>query len=202
MADRTCPECGRTATRNGYPVRLTRGVCQGCLRRHSRCGTEDTLAPSKNAPRIPMSVVFTEKPCGECKTVKKIEEFSLDRKATDGRQGRCKSCFSARYRASFAADPSKYRARQLWCNFRITLEQYDKILADQGGVCAVCRREPPSARNFSVDHNHTCCPGKKSCGKCNRGLLCSNCNMGIGLFADDPVRLMRAINYLGGDGMT
>jgi hypothetical protein len=41
-----------------------------------------------------------------------------------------------------------------------------------------------------------CCPGKKSCGKCIRGLLCARCNSAIGLFDEDPVTLHAAVEYL------
>jgi hypothetical protein len=49
---------------------------------------------------------------------------------------------------------------------------------------------------LAVDHNHGCCPGEKSCGKCVRGLLCDNCNQAIGKFRDDPELLLKAAEYL------
>jgi hypothetical protein len=51
---------------------------------------------------------------------------------------------------------------------------------------------------LAVDHDHNCCPSKKTCGKCIRGLLCMDCNRGLGYFRDDTARLDRAISYLGG----
>lgn len=59
--------------------------------------------------------------------------------------------------------------------YGITVEQYERMLTDQGGVCAICTRKPGRVR-LSVDHDHTCCPGRGSCGKCVRGLLCKSCN--------------------------
>jgi hypothetical protein len=47
-----------------------------------------------------------------------------------------------------------------------------------------------------VDHDHACCPGAKSCGKCVRSLLCASCNKGIAMFADEPQRLDAAAAYL------
>lgn len=89
--------------------------------------------------------------------------------------------------------PEQHRRANLKRYFGITPEQYDEMLQRQGGVCAICgnpeqhryRGEP---RRLSVDH----CHGK---GKV-RGLLCSDCNMGLGQFKDDPVRLRAAIKYL------
>ena len=84
--------------------------------------------------------------------------------------------------------------------YGIEWEQYEKMLAEQGGVCAICQR-PPTGRGTSgqrlhVDHDHSCCPGNRSCGKCVRALLCTNCNRGIGYFQDNPALLRVAINYL------
>ncbi len=82
--------------------------------------------------------------------------------------------------------------------YGITQEQYDALLAKQGGACAICRRTNPSGRDLAVDHDHACCPGAKSCGKCVRSLLCSRCNIGIGQFLDDPPLLRAAAAYLEG----
>jgi hypothetical protein len=72
-------------------------------------------------------------------------------------------------------------------------------MAQQGGVCAICERPPDKAKRVKrlvVDHDHACCPGGKSCGKCVRGLLCEWCNRILGLALDDPGRLAAAIRYL------
>ncbi len=71
--------------------------------------------------------------------------------------------------------------------FNITLKKYDEILESQGGGCAICH-EPPGDRALSVDHSH-------ETGHI-RGLLCSECNRGLGTFKDDKYRLMGAILYL------
>lgn len=86
----------------------------------------------------------------------------------------------------------------LWYRYHITLEQFETLMEYQGGVCAICRK-PPSGRNkkLSIDHDHACCDGHKSCGKCIRGLLCSRCNAVLG-FLDDSADLFTAISlYLG-----
>ena len=50
-----------------------------------------------------------------------------------------------------------------------------------------------------VDHDHKCCPGKKSCGKCVRGILCINHNRIVAQLEHDWESTMYAINvYLGG----
>ena len=68
----------------------------------------------------------------------------------------------------------------------------------QKDSCAICgaKEQPPPQKRLSVDHDHSCCPGDKVCGKCIRGLLCSSCNLGLGMFADDPERLRTAADYV------
>jgi hypothetical protein len=79
--------------------------------------------------------------------------------------------------------PERHRAAVLKHRYGITPAQYDEMLARQGGVCGICKG-PPHGRSttvyFSVDHDHACCPGPRSCGKCVRGLLCLRCNNDVG----------------------
>ncbi|MER5501394.1 endonuclease domain-containing protein [Streptomyces sp. NPDC002561] len=82
-----------------------------------------------------------------------------------------------------------------WAKFRLSAAAYDDLLTSQDGRCAVCR-SLPGARALSVDHDHTCCPDKRSCGRCVRGLLCGRCNSGIGMFKDSPELLRTAIAYV------
>lgn len=59
-------------------------------------------------------------------------------------------------------------------------------------ACDICGVET----EVHVDHDHRCCPGKYSCGKCVGGFLCNNCNNGLGRFNDDPELLRAAAAYL------
>lgn len=67
------------------------------------------------------------------------------------------------------------------------------MLAAQNGGCAICGATEPGGRTryFPVDHCHTT--------GIVRGLLCTKCNRGLGLFNDDPERVARAVMYLKGD---
>jgi hypothetical protein len=76
------------------------------------------------------------------------------------------------------------------------IEQYEEILAAQGGVCALCRKTNADGRLLAVDHDHACCSGRKSCGKCARALLCTKCNTGLGAFGDDIALMALAIEYV------
>lgn len=82
----------------------------------------------------------------------------------------------------------------------MTLQQYDEMLASQGGGCAICgtteSRKGTKVIRFSVDHDRSCCPDDISCGKCVRGLLCGHCNVGIGHLRDSVDLLTSAVAYL------
>lgn len=79
--------------------------------------------------------------------------------------------------------------------YGLTVADYDALLADQGGGCAICGYSSPGS-HLHVDHDHGCCPGVGSCGKCVRGLLCRRCNQALGQFADSAELLDRASGYL------
>ncbi|MER7457654.1 endonuclease domain-containing protein [Micromonospora sp. NPDC126480] len=68
---------------------------------------------------------------------------------------------------------------------RITAVRYRELLRAQGGGCGVCGtsawRHPVGLVPLPVDHDHLCCSGRDSCGRCVRGLLCAGCNGFLGL---------------------
>ena len=81
-----------------------------------------------------------------------------------------------------------YRRDLLEKKFSMTLEDYDKMMEAQNGVCAICSQSCVSGRRLAVDHCHAT--------GLIRGLLCANCNRALGLFKDMPERLMKAAAYL------
>ena len=111
--------------------------------------------------------------------------------------GRCAVAERARQRRwrKTNATPAWRRSNGLKHKYGMTPEQYAELLAKQGGGCAICE-QPPVGRQLDVDHDHSCCPGIRSCGACVRGLLCSPCNRAVGYFRDNPALLRQAITYL------
>lgn len=99
---------------------------------------------------------------------------------------------AAAYRKAHPDKAASWNRKQ---KYGVRQEQYDALLAVQGGVCAICRR-PPEKLRLAVDHDHGCCSGQRSCGKCVRGLLCGPCNTAIGSLRDDPALLAAASKYL------
>ncbi|WP_405472623.1 endonuclease VII domain-containing protein [Paenarthrobacter ilicis] len=81
--------------------------------------------------------------------------------------------------------------------YGISLEEFEELLRSQGGRCAICPVEVVAdGRRLAIDHDHRCCPGTISCGKCIRGILCPNCNRGLGLFQEDLELVKAAAAYL------
>jgi hypothetical protein len=68
--------------------------------------------------------------------------------------------------------------------------EWHAMLAAQGGLCAICRTDTPGGRGerWHIDHDHAT--------NRVRGLLCHNCNVGIGNFQDSPELLEQAARYL------
>ena len=143
---------------------------------------------------------MTTKYCPGCKETKETSEFWKKSKKADGLQERCKVCCHKQFITWTKKNPQFYRAyqrdTQLKLKYHLSSEQFDQMVIDQGGVCAICQKPPiPNKKNLgrlSVDHDHSCCPGTKTCGQCVRFLLCDLCNKGLGAFRDDPNLLLRA----------
>jgi len=109
----------------------------------------------------------------------------FDHKTKEGRQA-----YQKAYRG---LSPNVQKGRALRESFGISLEQYQKMHDEQDGKCKICCQPETQMRNgkvraLAVDHDH-------KTGKI-RGLLCSDCNTGIGKLKDDPNVLRKAADYL------
>lgn len=99
---------------------------------------------------------------------------------TSGKRAKfCPDCrqFHRRRNDALRHRPEYQKRRARMRRYGLTVEQYDFLLESQGGRCAVCRSHSPGpTENWHIDHDHRCCDGNRSCGKCVRGLLCQECN--------------------------
>lgn len=144
--------------------------------------------------------------CLGCAEHLPMSAFPLNGKGK--RRPRCSRCRNTDQRAHYQAHHDQMRlaaykrAYHLGERFGLTVADYDRMLAAQGGRCAICRANEPGGRagRFHVDHDRSCCSGRDSCGRCVRGLLCHSCNTGLGKFRDDPAALLAAVAYLEGGG--
>lgn len=90
---------------------------------------------------------------------------------------------------------AKRQAASRRFEYNMTEEQFQYKIELQDNKCAICMM---LLVRPVVDHNHLCCSKRKTCGHCNRGILCQKCNTIIGLAGDSIEILNNAIEYLKG----
>lgn len=142
------------------------------------------------------------KTCGSCKKEKSLTDFYIRPRGDYAWE--CKDCTKQRGKEHnermMIEDPIKYERlkanRYLRHTYGITIEQYEEMFVAQAGVCAICEEEQQDGIRLCVDHDHSCCYGRKSCGKCIRQLLCTRCNTTLGKMNDDPKMLRNAADYI------
>jgi hypothetical protein len=89
-------------------------------------------------------------------------------------------------REAYAKNPRPSQSATMKYKYGITYDEYDLLLEKQGGGCGICGSKIPGGRGrFHIDHDHSCCPTEKTCGKCVRGLLCAHCNTKLGMLESD-----------------
>ncbi len=115
---------------------------------------------------------------------------------TTGQGRQCRECRTRRTIKWRQNNSDKHKNTILKRKFGLSLEDYKRMEKAQNGLCAICKQPNADGRALAVDHNHNCCGETKACDKCRRGLLCGNCNRGLGNLQDNPAVLYRAIEYL------
>lgn len=139
------------------------------------------------------------KTCTRCKTKKSLADFYKQTSSKDGKMSRCKKC-CAEYNKEWAAKNPE-RAKERWRiaekksrnnparrarKFGITVDELNIWLSVDN--CQICGNQFKSGQNKHIDHCHV--TGKV------RGVLCTNCNTGIGNLRDSAELLKKAIQYL------
>lgn len=164
--------------------------------------------------------------CGRCGVPKDAGLMKRDARNKSGYSSFCKSCHQAASVAWQKANPERLRATRRkryarladriqaqrraryilgmhrWENllqrYGVTRAWYEEKLIEQGGACAICRRDSACFRRpLAVDHDHRCCPTGRMCERCRRGLLCAACNTALHSAEREPSWLRNAAAYLG-----
>lgn len=136
------------------------------------------------------------KQCRHCKLTKPMSDFYHHPNTLDKRGSWCKQCGKNATTASRLNPEHKNRwTLYTWRSslrhlYGIEPAQYEAMLIAQNGLCAICRTNTlcGPGKRLHVDH---CAMTKRV-----RGLLCSNCNNGIGRFLHNPALLRLAAQYL------
>lgn len=128
------------------------------------------------------------KKCNKCNKLKGFGSYYKNRTYRDGYAHSCKECVKAYTKAHRKINPESYKAREFRAkNYGMSYKEYKKLVKDQGSACGICAKKV-TGNSLHLDH----------CHKTNlvRGLLCSNCNIGLGHFKDCIDRLQSAADYL------
>ena len=164
----------------------------------------------------PCSYHRTMKRCTKCGLSKPPAEFYAVKGGRDGLRGDCKACHAARAKAWYAKNRVKaianvkrwqqenaehvrayrrehnasrtreIRAGHLRRTFGLSLDDYDAMLAAQGGGCAICGEQPMAGQSLHIDH----------LGDVVRGILCIRCNNALGLLKEDTELVGIARDYI------
>lgn len=154
------------------------------------------------------------KRCQSCKERRPVADFNLSPKAANNahRKDICRDCekeekrkkrreqreevqrkkraylLSLSFEDRILAIAQDRFSRYIQNRYGLSTKHHNEILQAQKGLCAICHNPPAEYDSLVVDHNHIT--------GVVRGLLCVSCNMGLGLFKDNPDALINAANYL------
>jgi len=187
-AEKYCKDCGelRPATEFTSDRARRDGLsfyCKVHARRRLLQAKDARRGPPKSRYAREVIVPDGSKWCPDCSTVKPLAEFVRNASSQSGWSAYCKPCHNERGKAS-KDKVGGSRTYHLKRRYGISAEDADAMLAEQGGLCAICRSAPA----VHVDHDH-------ATGGV-RALLCFNCNGGLGQFKDDPEVLRSAADYV------
>lgn len=146
------------------------------------------------------------RPCVKCNEVKPLDQYDAKASGLYGKRADCKACvrvYQANYRKlnsevikerkrTYAkTKPHMKRRSYLMNEYGISLSDYEEMYARQSGKCDICKSDRvgnTQHKHLHVDHCHITSK--------IRGLLCSQCNSGLGYFKDSESTLLEAIEYL------
>lgn len=140
------------------------------------------------------------KECATCEKWLTEEEFGFSSRSLDNLRRECKVCRAADARRR-GANKSRGEKRESWLRRRygVTPEWFDRTFESQKESCACCGTSNPGPRGWQLDHDHSCCNSvgaETICGKCLRGILCSRCNLTLGVVNDSVELLQKMQDYL------
>jgi len=178
---------------------LMSSECRECRLKHTKVRVSKKKKYSENI-EIPETKI-----CKVCGAEKVIDDFNTHYGKKDLHRNECIICqkkYAKAYYPTIAVESRKkgkiYHQNHkeeshgwhLKRKFKISLDDYQKMLDVQGGKCKICGTDKPGGKynHFSVDHDH-------KTGEV-RSLLCTYCNHGLGRFMDSHSLLRQAAAYL------
>lgn len=207
---KTCLRCGPLTKEKVYFFKDGKRIeCKSCnlmfqkLKREKNPEKIRAYATSKRY--IERDPTINELKCTRCQTVKQLHEFH--KYMFNIRSPYCRSCRNKITKEHHDKTESKEKHKK-WYNekylnvarnndykrrYGITIDQYNQLLKKQNSVCAICKCNEPIKRKdgtcfLAIDHCHKT--------KQIRGLLCRKCNLGLGMFRENPDLISIVLKYL------
>jgi hypothetical protein len=179
---------GKPCSRCGIRPKAGKFLCTECIGRCAACGGDAYVRSNGQ-----FGTHCT--PCARAADMAKNVNCVRCGELRDGSHpSYCRTCYRAYDRAraktpdARTKDRAKHRRYALGA-YRLTVEQWQAMFDAQDGRCAICSTDTPGGKGrFHVDHCHV--SGRV------RALLCSRCNVMLGMAGDDITRLRAAIAYL------
>jgi len=190
--ERCCRDCGEWKPLEQFCAGSKRpsgrgSYCKDCYNVRSKLSYAKRLQEREGRPvRVARVVPEGHRYCPDCGSTLPLTEFPRSRNDSGGYGRYCKPCHNARGKETKERLHGGFRQYHLRRRYGIGQADFDEMLAEQRGRCAICGAPDPR----HVDHDHRT--------GWVRGILCFNCNGGLGQFRDNPVFLAEAITYLKG----
>lgn len=189
---RRCRDCGQWKSLEQFCANSKRptgrgSYCKDCFNERSKASYARRVREKHGREvRLGLAVPAGHKFCPDCASIKPLAEFPRNRSDSTGYTSYCKPCHNVRGRESRDRLHGGSREYHLRRRYGIGQIEFDEMLAAQAGRRAICGGPDPQ----HVDHDHR--------NGWVRGILCFNCNGGLGQFKDDPKLLAGAYTYLKG----
>ena len=164
--------------------------CKACAKQKNADAYRRRLASEGRSARDYMPLKRATPPgqkwCPSCSTFLPLDDFVRNRSQPDGIGGYCRPCANRITRENKIKKHGSTREYHLRRRYGLTSADVVAIVEAQGGICVICGASDPQ----HVDHDH-------ETGEV-RGVICFNCNGGLGQFKDNPSLLLTASRYLMG----
>lgn len=157
-----------------------RGACRLPYERQTHCANGHELTPEN----VYVGTREDGRQFRQCKPCRRAWDAAKRSSMTVEERQKWRSRFPSQSREKMRGYQQKYRFEK---RYGISVHDAKQLLIEQDGLCAICYDTEPATH---LDHDH-------ETGKV-RGWLCGSCNRALGLFHDDPARLLAAVEYLGG----
>lgn len=128
--------------------------------------------------------------CTRCKQLLPITKYNKVKNGNKGYSCRCSKCIYESYQKN-RSDKKKYATKlyQIKYYYNLDKTQYEALVEEAQNSCMICKKkEKDLTTGLCIDHCHT--------DNGVRGLLCQDCNRGLGMFKDNLDFLQNAIDYL------